>query len=239
MTLAQLFIFLLYVLYGSFIYAFQGQFTLPLAYQGVSKFSWQTVGNVLSLFSITIATGLYGNIGTKVVYRSFVEDYFKGPKLMTPKGRIIWSGLVCLYWAFAFVIGSAIPQVQTIVGLIAALAIMQLHTLSPLSFVLATTSSPTRWLPTDHLSPGKAPLGGWIIGTSGQGGSGVYSAEGGILSCSTCFWPSEGSPWHVSECGVQGSRSRQYSLSVAQRLHLVARRPYNWGEEVETTECYK
>jgi hypothetical protein len=25
--------------------AFQGQFTLPLAYQGVSKFAWQTVGN--------------------------------------------------------------------------------------------------------------------------------------------------------------------------------------------------
>ncbi|KAJ3561392.1 hypothetical protein NP233_g10219 [Leucocoprinus birnbaumii] len=125
MTLAQLLIFCLYILYGSFIYAFQGQFSLPLAYQGVSKFSWQTVGNVLSLLSLTIATGLYGNIGTK--------DYLKGPPLMTRKGHFIWSGLVILYWSIAFVIGSAIPQVQTIIGLIASVAIMQFtYTFPPL-----------------------------------------------------------------------------------------------------------
>jgi hypothetical protein len=60
--------------------AFQGQFTLPLAFQGVSNFAWQTVGellkilidqilinmpigNVLSLITGIIAAGLYGNIG--------------------------------------------------------------------------------------------------------------------------------------------------------------------------------
>lgn len=125
MTLAQLLIFFLYILYGSFIYAFQGQFALPLAYQGVSRFSWQTVGNALALVTVTIATGLYGNIGTKMIYRAVVEDYFRGPQLMSRKGYFIWSGLVFLYWSIAFVIGSAIPQVQTIIGLIASIAIMQ------------------------------------------------------------------------------------------------------------------
>ncbi|KXN81080.1 N amino acid transport system protein [Leucoagaricus sp. SymC.cos] len=152
-TLAQLFIFCVYILYGAFIYSFQGQFALPLAYQGVSRFEWQTVGNVLSLLSLTFATGLYGNIATKIIYRSVIVEYFKGPPLMSRNGYFIWAGLVCLYWAIgtlllrptyhtphlpphhtlAFVIGSAIPQVQTIIGLIASIAIMQFtYTFPPL-----------------------------------------------------------------------------------------------------------
>ncbi|KIJ45773.1 hypothetical protein M422DRAFT_166077 [Sphaerobolus stellatus SS14] len=125
MAMAQALIFVAYLLYGAFVYAFQGQFTLPLAYQGVSNFKWQSVGNALSLVTGIIAAGLYGNIGIKVVYINIIEDWFNGPRLMTFKGRIIWSSLVILYWALAFIIGSAIPQVQTITGLIAAVAIMQ------------------------------------------------------------------------------------------------------------------
>ncbi len=70
------------------MYSFQGQYTLPLAYQGVSKYSWQTVGNVFAMITGIIAVrhrsatfpgtlltpytqaGLYGNIGIKVAYRS-------------------------------------------------------------------------------------------------------------------------------------------------------------------------
>jgi len=125
MTLAQALIFVAYLMYGAYVYAFQGQFTLPLAFQGVSKFAWQTLGNVLALITGIIAAGLYGNIGIKVVYINIIEDWMHGPRLMTPKGRIIWTILVCIYWALAFIVGSAIPQVQTITGLIAAIAIMQ------------------------------------------------------------------------------------------------------------------
>ncbi|KAK2461346.1 hypothetical protein APHAL10511_006631 [Amanita phalloides] len=132
-ALAQMVIFVAYLLYGCFIYAFQGQFTLPLAYQGVSKYSWQTVGNVLSLVTGIIAGGLYGNIGIKVVYINIVEGWFKAPHVMTHRGRIIWTVLVFVYWSIAFVIGSAIPQIQTITGLIAAIAIMQFsYTFPPL-----------------------------------------------------------------------------------------------------------
>jgi hypothetical protein len=58
---AQVLVFIAYMLYGCFVYVririhlmggitqqhfqgYQGQFTLPLAYQGVSKYAWQTVG---------------------------------------------------------------------------------------------------------------------------------------------------------------------------------------------------
>ena len=51
------------MMYGLYVYSFQGQFSLPLAFQGVSKFGWQTFGNVIALITGIIAAGLYGNIG--------------------------------------------------------------------------------------------------------------------------------------------------------------------------------
>jgi ABC-type Fe3+ transport system permease subunit len=68
MVCAQTLIFVAYLMYGVFVYAYQGQYTLPLAYQGVSRYSWQTIGNVFALVTGTIAAGLYGNIGIKVAY---------------------------------------------------------------------------------------------------------------------------------------------------------------------------
>jgi len=125
MALAQALIFSCYMMFGLYVYAFQGQFTLSIAFQGVSNFSWQTVNNVFGLITGIIAAGLYGNIGIKVAYINIVEDWFNGPPLLSRKGRFIWSFMVILYWSLAFIVGSAIPQVQTISGLIAAICIMQ------------------------------------------------------------------------------------------------------------------
>ncbi|KAF5373086.1 hypothetical protein D9758_001467 [Tetrapyrgos nigripes] len=125
MACAQILITVVYLLYGLFVYSFQGQFTLALAFQGVSKQSWQDLGNVLGLITGLIAAGLYGNIGIKVAYYTIIEEWFKGPPLMSRKGRVTWTFMVIIYWALAFVIASAIPQVQTISGLVAAICIMQ------------------------------------------------------------------------------------------------------------------
>lgn len=136
MAMAQILIFAAYLLYGVFVYSYQGQFTLPLAYNGVSKQSWQDVGNILSLITGLIAAGLYGNIGIKIVYINIVEGWLKGPSLMTKKGRVVWTGLVFVYWSLAFIVGSAIPQVATISGLVAAVCILQFtYTFPPILLV--------------------------------------------------------------------------------------------------------
>ena len=45
--------------------------------------------------------------------------------------------MVLLYWSLAFIVGSAIPQVQTISGLIAAVCIMQFtYTFPPLLYAV-------------------------------------------------------------------------------------------------------
>jgi len=136
MACAQTLIFTAYLLFGVFVYCFQGQFTLPLAYQGLSGYAWQSATNVIAMVTGIIAAGLYGNIGLKVIYHNFVEDMFRGPRLMSPKGRVIWVIMVLVYWSLAFVIASAIPSVGPLSGLIAAMAIFQFTYTFPPLFLL-------------------------------------------------------------------------------------------------------
>lgn len=62
----QLVIVTVYMVFGIYVYAFQGQFAINPANQGISQFGLQTAGNVLTLISGIIAAALYGNIGIKV-----------------------------------------------------------------------------------------------------------------------------------------------------------------------------
>lgn len=124
----------IYVFYGLYVYSFQGQFTLPVAFQGVSKYSWQTVGNAINLVSTVIAGGLYGNIGLKILYVNVVERFLKGPPLLTRRGRWCWTALVVVFWWTGFVIGSAIPQVQTLSGMVGAATNMQFTYSFPTGF---------------------------------------------------------------------------------------------------------
>lgn len=84
-----------------------------------------------------IAAALYGNIGIKIVYINIIEDMFKGPALTSRKGRWIWTFLVPLYWALAFVVGSAVPALGAMTGLIGAVCIFQFtYTFPPLLYFL-------------------------------------------------------------------------------------------------------
>ncbi|KAJ1018439.1 hypothetical protein NDA18_006593 [Ustilago nuda] len=124
MISAQALICSVYLIYANVVYAFQGQYVLGQSYNGIAKYSFQTVCNMLAILSGTIAAALYGNVGLKVIYVNTVQTFFKGPALNSARGRVIWAGVSVVYWALAFVIASSIPQVQTISGLIAAIAIV-------------------------------------------------------------------------------------------------------------------
>ncbi|KAI9284903.1 transmembrane amino acid transporter protein-domain-containing protein [Umbelopsis sp. AD052] len=133
MALAQIVIFVSYLMYGIFVYAYQGQYTINPANQGISNYGFQTATNVLSLVSALIAAGLYGNVGLKIVYQTIILDLLNGPRMASLAGRITWTFLVLGYWAFAFVIASAIPQFSNISSLVAAVCILQFtYTFPPL-----------------------------------------------------------------------------------------------------------
>ncbi|KAF5134665.1 N amino acid transport system protein [Metarhizium anisopliae] len=122
---AQLFIYICYMLYGLFMYGFQGQYVQTPAYLGISAYGLQTAGNSLAIVSALIAATLYGNIGIKVLYNNILVEFFKAPPLESKHGRYIWFALVPIYWSMAYVIGAAIPDFAGFTGIVAAVCILQ------------------------------------------------------------------------------------------------------------------
>ncbi|KAK4545434.1 hypothetical protein LTR36_002784 [Oleoguttula mirabilis] len=122
---AQFFIYAVYLIYGCYVYHFQGQYSYQISYQGVSIYGWQTAGNMIALFSGLIAAGLYGNIGIKVLYNNVLMDLFDAPPLITKPGKIYWAIIVPIWWSIAYIIAAAIPDYFGFVSVIASATIMQ------------------------------------------------------------------------------------------------------------------
>lgn len=124
LLVAEMFIYGVYLFFGIFIYSYQGQYTYNPAVQGIAIYSIQTAGNILSLISSIIAAVLYSNIGLKIVYVEVFHELLGFPDLTKRAGKIWWAALVPVYWAIAFLVGAAVPQLSYIVGLIGALFIL-------------------------------------------------------------------------------------------------------------------
>lgn len=129
---AQFFIYTVYLIYGCFVYHYQGQYSFSPSYQGVSIYGWQTAGNMISLIAALIAAGLYGNIGIKVLYNNILLDIFNAPSLLTTRGKILYACIVPIWWIIAFIIAAAIPDYFGFVSVISASMLLNLtYTLPP------------------------------------------------------------------------------------------------------------
>lgn len=144
---AQFFIYICYMLYGLFMYGYQGQYLQNPSYLGISPYNWQTAGNVLAMVSALIAAALYGNIGVKgkfiaylsslmteelllkfsttVLYNNIAVEFFRAPPLTQKNGKLLWVALIPIYWSIAFVIGAAIPDFSGFTTIVAAVCILQ------------------------------------------------------------------------------------------------------------------
>lgn len=133
---AQTLIMIVYITFGIFVYCYQGQFVDNPANQGISQYGLQTAGNILSLISGILAGALYGNVGLKVLYQGYGVTDWKFPALDTRPGILLWGILVVVYWALAFIIGSAIPQVSNLTSFVGALCILNFSYTLPAFFML-------------------------------------------------------------------------------------------------------
>jgi hypothetical protein len=128
--------------------------------QGIpdSAYKYQTVGNAISFLTNAIAAILYGNIGIKILYSSFLHDIFHFPPLDSRLGKWLWVVLgklflctpilkqehpspnnpltVPVYWIIAWVIAAAIPQISYLGSFVGAACILQFsYTFPPLLLV--------------------------------------------------------------------------------------------------------
>ncbi|KAG1824774.1 transmembrane amino acid transporter protein-domain-containing protein [Suillus subaureus] len=125
MAFSQVFIFIVYMFFGLFVYTYQGQYVINPANQGISAYGLQTATNAISLTAGLIAGALYGNIGVKVIYNNVLVEMFGFPQLTVARGKYYFAFSVIVYWSIAFVIGSAIPLFSDLSALVAAVCIFQ------------------------------------------------------------------------------------------------------------------
>ncbi|KEQ95906.1 hypothetical protein AUEXF2481DRAFT_4173 [Aureobasidium subglaciale EXF-2481] len=123
MLCADVFIYLAYMFFGIFQYSYQGQYTYNTAIQSVSAYGYQTAGNILSIIGGMIAAALYGNIGIKVIYSNVFMELFHFPPLTAKAGKMIWVVMVPVYWALAFVVAGAVPELGDFSSLVGAFCI--------------------------------------------------------------------------------------------------------------------
>jgi hypothetical protein len=122
---ANLFVYLCYMFFGIFIYSFQGQFVFNPAMQGLSPYGWRTACNVMNIVTGLISASLYSNIGIKIAYVEVFQEHFHFPPLTSVKGKLLWMGLVPIYWVVAWAICSAIPHFSLMSGMVGAVCVLQ------------------------------------------------------------------------------------------------------------------
>ncbi|KAJ5097410.1 transmembrane amino acid transporter [Penicillium angulare] len=124
LMLAQLFICVVYIFFGAFVYSFYGQYSAQVITTAVTPVSLQTVGNVFSLLTGAIACIMYFNIGMKTVYIEVFQEILNFPPITTKKGRWCWFALGPLYWILAFVVAASVPNLNGVSGIVGALLIL-------------------------------------------------------------------------------------------------------------------
>lgn len=67
---------------------------------------------------------MYMNVGMKTVYVEVFQEILGLPPITTRRGRWLWYALGPLYWALAFVVGAAVPNLNGISGIVGALLIL-------------------------------------------------------------------------------------------------------------------
>lgn len=169
MWAAQSFIYLVYMFYGLFMYGYQGkstpfiqktstlmntgQYVINPSFLGIGKYSLQTAGNVFAMVSSIIAAALYGNIGIKVIYNNIFVEIFRAPSLNTRSGKLIWAGMVPIYWSAAFAIGAGIPAFAGLSGVVSAVCILQFTFSFPPLLAVAFMTKKNAMLPGEGFDP--------------------------------------------------------------------------------------
>ena len=124
MLCAQLFIGIVYVFFGCFVYSHYGQYSASNIGNVIQPLHLQQVNNVITLITSAIACLMYMNIGMKTVYIEVFQEVFHFPEITTKRGRWYWYMLGPIYWALAFIVGTAVPNINGISGIVSSLLIL-------------------------------------------------------------------------------------------------------------------
>lgn len=127
---AETIILIVYLIFGNYIYAYQGQFSNSPAVFGVSN-----INAMKGLSFITFVTSffqglVFGHISCKIVYKNYIPMIIKTIRFESKRGLTIWVAIVFLIWIAIFVIGAGVPQVGAVSAFTSSL------TVTPLTYIV-------------------------------------------------------------------------------------------------------
>lgn len=93
-----------------------------------------------------------------MVYRLLLRRFFKSPSVSSPKSAPWWALTTVGYWVFAWVVGSAIPNITAMSNVIASALVI------PLTYIIPPALLLGHWVQRDAMTadhpwrPGMEPL---------------------------------------------------------------------------------
>ncbi|KAK5113815.1 hypothetical protein LTR62_003199 [Meristemomyces frigidus] len=121
MFCAQVFIAIVYIIFGAVVYAEVGQYMVSQIGQSITPYSVQTAGNVLGLLTGFIAIVLYFNVCMKTIYLEVFQAIFDFPPITTQRGKWFWFALGPILWILAFIVAASVPNLNGIVNVVGGL----------------------------------------------------------------------------------------------------------------------
>lgn len=122
---AQSLCWAMYMFFGLFGYSMQGQYSAILPTVNMANRVFQGVTNGIGILCVFAISTLYAHVGCKLVYRVIMRGYFRAPSLTSRKSTLYWCLTVLCYWAIAWALGSAIPNITDLNIVVGAACALQ------------------------------------------------------------------------------------------------------------------
>jgi len=151
--MAQVFICVVYVFFGVFVYTYIGQYSITNITQVVSPKGLQVTSNILALITGYLAIFLYFHIGMKTVYLEVGQQLFGLPPISERKGYYLWLGLGPVYWILAMILAVSVPNFTSITNLIGGLLSLNFTYSIPAIMYVAYAIQTAAALPGEGFDP--------------------------------------------------------------------------------------
>lgn len=222
LLIAEVFICVVYIFFGVFVYSFYGQYAASTINTVIKPWGLQTFNNILGLLTGTISCIMYFNVGFKTVYLEVFQEILNFPEIVTPRGRWCWYALGPLYWILAWVVAAAVPNLNGVSSLVGALLILNFtYTFPALLYVGYRTREDSK-LPGEGFDPATGLTtrfdAGWRRYWRGFkvnwhiNSFNIFYALGGLVCCGMGAWSAvEGL---ISMFGPGGTVARPFGCAV-------------------------
>ncbi|OAP62029.1 hypothetical protein AYL99_04232 [Fonsecaea erecta] len=136
-VISQVFIVLVYFLFGIFVYHYMGQYSILSITQVISPHAIQILCNISGIIMGFLSTFLYFNIGMKTIYLEVGQEIFRLPPITEKKGYFLWLALGPVYWIFAMILAVSIPNFAGLTNLIGGLLLLNFtYTIPPVIYLM-------------------------------------------------------------------------------------------------------